>query len=154
MQDFNAVHVLVYVVINRVAHRRSMAPNRGSSDNWLLVPVPIWHGRPPSVRSTVGVFGVMPASPVYAGDTFVLPVFANTGVHELASWWVFVDLKNVDALAYVSHVQNVLHFGLHFGRSMNSSSNSARSRSAHLPPGAHSCSPTCACQKSAYGRTR
>ena len=82
-----------------------------------LKPVPPWYGPPglygpglAGVMTAAGVFGVLPVSPVYANEVFVLSVYANTGGYALETWSVLVDFKAIDAAAnalkYVGHTGN------------------------------------------------
>ena len=73
-----------------------------SAGSLLVHAQPAWWGALGSVLSAVGVFGALPASPVYAGEEFDVALYAHTAGNSLEAYSVEVYYEPA-LLSYVRH---------------------------------------------------
>ena len=73
-----------------------------------VVEAPLWYHNLDSAFNSATAFGVLPASPVYKGETFSLHIYAHTGGNALSTFWVWVTI-DATAIAYHSFTQSPFH---------------------------------------------
>ena len=78
-----------------------------------LAAQPAWYTNLAAVLPSAGAFAALPASPVYAGESFTVRLFAHTGGNQLESWSVWLEFDSA-LVEYVEHTQSALFNGVSF----------------------------------------
>ena len=74
----------------------------------VLQQQPAWYGTLASQFSAATTYAVLPASPVYALESFDLPIYVHTGGYAVSTFWVWLTL-DLGVVEYVSFSQSALY---------------------------------------------
>ena len=69
---------------------------------------PTWYGTLASQFSAATAFAVLPVSPVYALESFDMPIYVHTGGYAVSTFWVWLML-DLDVVDYISFSQSSLY---------------------------------------------